>query len=64
MSQTPLQELLSEEDYSQITDPDYQANMFLIESAMRELGHTAPPPFKPSTYDDALMTLIDSVPRE
>lgn len=52
------------EDYTEQADPDYQANLFLIESAMRELGQTAQPDFKPSQYDDALMKLIDSVPRE
>ena len=58
-----LQQLV-EENLGDATNPDYQANMFLIESAMRELGHEAPPPFQPSQYDDALMKLIDSVPRE
>lgn len=52
------------EDYSDTVNPEYQANLFLIESAMRELGQTAPPDFQPSKYDDALMKLIDSVPRE
>lgn len=60
-----LQEIIqTQEDFSDTTNPDYQANMFLIESAMRELGKTTPPPFEPSQYDDALMKLIDSVPRE
>lgn len=52
------------EEYADTTNPDYQANLFLIESAMRELGQTAHPSFQPSQYDEALMKLIDSVPRE
>lgn len=64
MSELLQQILQTQEDFSDTTNPDYQANMFLIESAMRELGKTAPPTFQPSQYDDALMKLIDSVPRE
>lgn len=64
MSELLQQILKAQEDFSDTTNPDYQANMFLIESAMRELGKTTPPAFQPSQYDDALMKLIDSVPRE
>lgn len=64
MSELLQQILQTQEDFSDTTNPDYQANMFLIESAMRELGQSAPPAFQPSQYDDALMKLIDSVPRE
>lgn len=64
MSELLQQIIKSQEYFSDTTNPDYQANMFLIESAMRELGHAAPPTFQPSQYDDALMKLIDSVPRE
>lgn len=59
-----LLEQLIPEDYSQIFDGDYQANLYLIESAMRDLGKTESPVFQPGQYDDALMKLIDSVPRE
>lgn len=58
-----LQNFISQ-DYNSAIDPEYQANMFLIESAMRELGHEKAPDFTPGKYDDALMKLIDSVPRE
>lgn len=58
-----LQDLIAE-NYPDTDNPDYQANMFLIESAMRELGQATPPSFQPSQYDEALMKLIDSVPRE
>lgn len=64
MSELLQQILQSREEVSDNTNPDYQANMFLIESAMRDLGKTAPPAFEPSQYDNALMKLIDSVPRE
>lgn len=64
MSQLLQQIAQAQEDFFDSANPDYQANMFLIESAMRELGKTAPPAFQPSQYDDALMKLIDSVPRE
>lgn len=52
------------QEQTDTTNPDYQANLFLIESAMRELGQTTQPTFQPSQYDEALMKLIDSVPRE
>lgn len=58
-----LTELL-DADYSNNTNPDYQANLYLIESAMRELGHTEQPTYQPSAYDDALTKLIDAVPME
>lgn len=64
MSQLLQQIVQDQKDFFDTLNPDYQANMFLIESAMRELGHTEQPAFQPSQYDDALMKLIDSVPRE
>lgn len=53
-----------EDSTADILNPDYQANMYLIDSAMRMLGKTDPPAFQPSQYDDAIMELIDSVPTE
>lgn len=55
----PVEEELPENLY----DSDYQANMYLIESAERELGSNtkgATPVRSP--YDAALMKLIESVP--
>lgn len=46
-----------------IMDADYQANMFTVEEAMRETGAIRPhAPYTRSSYDDALMKLINSVP--
>lgn len=65
MSELLQQIIQAQRDYSpDILNPDYQANMFLIERAMQQLGHSEPPDFQPSQYDDALMKLIDSVPME
>lgn len=56
---SPTEEEVPENLY----DSDYQANMYLIESAERELGVDAngTTPVR-SPYDAALMKLIDSVP--
>ena len=58
--------LITDDDDGDLTalDPTYQANMYTIEEAMRQLGKTEAPRFVPSSYDDALMKLIDSVPLE
>lgn len=58
-----LQQIIQDSSFDPI-DPDYQANMFLIDRAMQRLGETTPYDFSPSPYDDALMKLIDSVPME
>lgn len=51
---------ISEEE---LFSPEYQANMFLIESALRETGAMAPAPnYNRSPYDRQLLKLIDSVP--
>lgn len=55
----PLEEELPENMF----DSDYQANMYLIESAERELGvNTKGTTPVRSPYDTALMKLIESVP--
>lgn len=50
---------------AELYDPNYQSNMYLIESALRKTGADNQQTFgAPSVYDDALMRLIDSVPLE
>lgn len=44
-------------------DPEYQANMFTIEEALRETGAIKPVAnYTRSPYDTELIRLIDSVP--
>lgn len=60
-----LAELIqSEEDFTNALDGDYQAKMYVIEEAMRELGHADKPEFQKSPFDAALLQLIDAVPME
>lgn len=59
-----LSDFITDDTSTDITDPNYQANLYLIESAMRELGHKDQPAYQPSAYDNELLKLIDSVPLE
>lgn len=55
----PMEDELPETLY----DPEYQGNMYLIESAMRETGAKASKGLQTrSPYDTKLMELINSVP--
>lgn len=47
----------------QLYNPQYQSNMYLIESALRETGaDKSRLPYINSPYDAELMRLIDAVP--
>lgn len=62
---TNLRDIIGQEELSSDTlyDPQYQTNMYLVESALRETGadksHAA---LVRSPYDEAIMRLINSVP--
>lgn len=60
-----LIDLLQQEtpDADLILDADYQANMFTVEQALRDIGAIKPiTPYTKSPYDADLMRLINSVP--
>lgn len=60
-----LIDLLQQEtpDADLILDADYQANMFTVEQALRDIGAIKPiAPYTKSPYDADLMRLINSVP--
>lgn len=52
-------------DADMLFNPNYQANMYIIDQALKAVGASAPSgDFVSSAYDDALLKLIDSVPME
>lgn len=61
-----MDELLMDEE--NVLDPTYQTTLYMIEQGLRETGVLPPAPNNstayPSMYDDALLSLIDSVPLE
>lgn len=59
-----LAQLVDENAEEPMLDAEYQGNMYLIEDALRQLGHSVKPDFQASAYDAAIEKLIDSVPLE
>ncbi len=47
-------------------DPNYQQNLFLIDSALQEVGALPSPvtEYVPDIFDEQLRTLIEAVPLE
>lgn len=60
---TPNLHVPVEMPIEQLYNPQYQSNMYLIESALRETGaDKSRLPYSNSPYDAELMRLIDATP--